>query len=308
MPVNPAELAFFEELSKSPPTKPINELSLCEFRGMADLLLTYTGDPENVNYKDFFIPVRDGSQCRVRIFNHNIGDSPIAICFPGGGYVVDLFEVSAIAYSRVAKYSGIKVAVVNFRLVPEYPFPQAIHDGQDVAQYLFDHAPEFAVDPDNLFVSGISAGAHCATVIANLSKGDSPLKIKRQILINGCYDMTFSNKGYIEYEDQDFLCQQAALDYVFSLWDADEKMMHPIVSPAFNSDFTGISSATIIVSEYDRLRGNSEFYFQQLKDKDAGVEKIVLPRQTHNTMLMRAVMSDGQDPAELVSDIIKQHC
>lgn len=39
---------------------------------------------------------------------------------------------------------------------------------------------------------------------------------------------------------------------------------------------------------------------------DSRVEKIVLPGQTHNTLTMRQVFLDGEDPAHTIAKVIKQ--
>jgi acetyl esterase/lipase len=50
--------------------------------------------------------------------------------------------------------------------------PQAISDVRCAVRYLLTHASTYAIDPSNLFVSGSSAGAHLAALLA-LSSGTS---------------------------------------------------------------------------------------------------------------------------------------
>ena len=307
MRVNTSEQAFFDELAKTPPEKPTHELTLEEFREMADLFSQHAGPASDATYQDFEVPVRDGSSIKVRIFNHDIGNSPILIFFPGCGYVLDLFESNTIACSRIAKYSGIKVALVNYRLAPEHHLPIPINDGLDATKYLIEHADEFELDANNLFVGGMSSGAHTATVISNYSKHDESLKIKRQILVGGIYDLTFSYHEFDEYAEKDLLCTQEAIEYLLTLWGIpDEKLDDPMLSPAFEKDFTGLPPTTLIVGEYDRLRNQTELYHQKLETANMDCEKLVLPGQTHNTYILRGVMTDGEDPAEIIADVIKK--
>lgn len=44
---------------------------------------------------------------------------------------------------------------------------------------------------------------------------------------------------------------------------------------------------------------------QILLEEGVQVEKIVLQGQTHNTIMMRTVLTDGPDPAAVVADVIK---
>ena len=189
MSVNSAELKFFtelEEYAKKNPSKPIEEQTLAEFRQGAGIFLEFAGEPADVSYNDAFISARDGHQIPIRIYNSDIGDnSPVLIMYPGCGYILDLFETNAIACSRIAAHSGIKVAIVNFRLAPEYPLPTAIYDGYDATKYIATHAKEFQIDPAKLFIGGISSGGHCAAVISHLARTDKEFNIFHRVLING---------------------------------------------------------------------------------------------------------------------------
>jgi len=307
MPVNKSEQAFFEELAKVPQGKPVGELSLQEFRQLSDVFNQYTGDAAAVNYRDLQIPVSDGSKLQVRLYNHDMDNAPILVFYPGNGYVINLFEANCIACSRIADYSKVKVAVVNFRRAPEHPLPQPIHDCLDCTKYLVAHSKQFAIDRDKIFIGGISSGAHAAAVISNWVRNDADLPIKRQILVNGSYDSTFSYHEFDEYENEDLLCLPESIDYLMKNWGvASDQWSDPAISPALETNFENLPKTTILVGEYDRVRNHSELYFKRLKAANVDVEKITLQGQTHNTMLLRSVMSDGPDPSKVIADIINR--
>lgn len=77
------------------------------------------------------------------------------------------------------------------------------------------------------------------------------------------------------------------------------------MSPYYEVDFHSFPSTTILCGEYDALRNDSEGYFHKLNTAGVKVEKIILPGQTHNTIMMRAVLSDSTDPAEIIANIAK---
>ena len=63
MTLNQAEIDFFklrEQELQNNPVKPIQDLSLEEYRELVSVFSEYTGEPENVNYKDTTITSRDG--------------------------------------------------------------------------------------------------------------------------------------------------------------------------------------------------------------------------------------------------------
>ena len=191
MPLNRSEQKFFDLLAKREaenPSKPLDEQSIDDFRQPALMLIEFAGKPADVSKKDGFITARDGYQIPIRIFNADIKTpGSVFIIFPGGGYVMNTFEATAVAASRIAKFSRQKVIVVNYRLAPENPMPTSINDAWDATKYIATHPDEFQLDPKKLRIGGLSAGAHCAAVISYLAQNDQQLRIDHQVLLNGAY-------------------------------------------------------------------------------------------------------------------------
>ncbi len=86
-----------------------------------------------------------------------------------------------------------------------------------------------------------------------------------------------------------------------------EDLCNPLINPSFEKDLTDLPKTTMLVSEYDGIRSESEIYYQCLIKAGNQVEKIILPGQTHNTLILRKVMCDGRDPAEVVAEVIKKN-
>lgn len=119
------------------------------------------------------------------------------------------------------------------------------------------------------------------------------------------FDLTQSNHEYDDYEKEDKLCTREAIAFILNYWGIpSEDYNNPLFSPYYEKTFKNFPKTTFIVGEYDGLRNDTEAYFKKLKAISNQVEKIVLPGQTHNTMVMRGVMTDGEDPAYIVAKII----
>lgn len=310
MPLNPVEKEFFAQLVAEQAAKPSSStapLTIEEFRN-GSIFLTHPGKPADVEFIDTTITVRDGYEVPIRIYNSDLKDtSPVLIFYPGCGYVLPLFEVNAIACSRIAAQLKIKVIVVDFRLTPEFPLPISMYDAYDVTCYLASHAQEFGVDPNKIFIGGISSGAHCAATVAFLARDNKNLKIHHQILLNGFFDLTQTNHGYDDYEKEDYLCVRNGLDFLLGQYGIESKdYIKPLYSPYYVTDFSRYPATTIIVGEYDGIRNDSEGYYKKLKSAGVEVNKIILPGQTHNTFIMREIMIDGTDPAEAIANVIKE--
>ena len=74
----------------------------------------------------------------------------------------------------------------------------------------------------------------------------------------------------------------------------------------WEKDLSGLPPTTIMVAEYDGGRSQSEGYAQKLIQAGNHVTKIILPGQTHGTMLYRKALSDGEDPASVAAKQIRK--
>ena len=310
MPLNQSEINFFNLLAQreaANPSKSLEQQSLEEFRQGS--LIEFAGKPADVKKADSHITARDGYSIPIRIFNSDIKiPGPVFILFPGGGYVINTFEETAIAASRIAKFSGIKVIVVNYRLTPENPMPIPINDAFDSTKYIATHPDEFQLDASKLNIGGLSAGAHCAAVISYLSQNDPQLSISQQVLLNGAYDALMKKREYAEYEAQDLMVSREAVDHIFQLWGLNEEQLRsPIYSPYYAEDFSKLPKTTMLIGEFDGMRSDSEAYFKKLKKSGCRVSKKLLLGQCHHTLLLRGVMNEEEDPAKDIAELLRNH-
>ena len=307
MTLNACEKEFFDKVQQeSADAKPITEITLEEFKASAADMLPLAGKAANVAFEDKLVPVRDGSKIQVRIFNYDLeNNSPVLFLFPNGGYSLDFFEATAISASRIAKHAGIRTVAVNYRLAPEHPMPQSAYDGYDVVKYIAQHADEFKINPDRIFVAGLSSGGHCAALISNMQRNDDSFSVYHQITINAWLDLTRSNKEFSTEEAEDKLATPEALELLYRMINLPkERFTDPEISPYFEPDLSNQPKTTMLIAEHDGIRGDSEAYYQRLIAANNEVERIILPGQSHCTMILREALHEGRDPAEVVADVV----
>lgn len=100
-----------------------------------------SGDPPPLlSERDIEIPVRDGSKIFAYVYApvdvEGSSSLPILLFFHGGGFCIgnrhDDWESNRI----IAAKAGIVIVSLEYRLAPEHPFPQAIHDGLDALHWV----------------------------------------------------------------------------------------------------------------------------------------------------------------------------
>ena len=120
---------------------------------------------------------------------------PVTLFFHGGGFVMGNLETHDQPCRCIAKYSENIVIAVDYRLAPEYRFPAALNDAKYILGNLSKFSLPFNLDIDKVIVCGDSAGGNLATVLGiNYSYKILP-KIKGQILIYPCVDLTLSMRS-----------------------------------------------------------------------------------------------------------------
>lgn len=108
----------------------------------------------------------EGSRRTLDIYApREVRGAPIAIFYYGGGWESGDKESYAFVASALAA-QGIVTVVPDYRVYPDARFPDFLHDAALAARWTKDHAGEFGGDPDRLVLSGHSAGAYIAAMLA----------------------------------------------------------------------------------------------------------------------------------------------
>ncbi|MBQ3090365.1 MAG: alpha/beta hydrolase [Oscillospiraceae bacterium] len=93
------------------------------------------------------------------------GSLPVIVSIHGGGYFYGTKETYQYYCMDLAR-RGFAVVNFNYRLAPEWRFPAPLEDTNRLLSWLKEHAAEYSVDINNLFLVGDSAGAQIASQYA----------------------------------------------------------------------------------------------------------------------------------------------
>ena len=86
------------------------------------------------------------------------------------------------------------LAIATYELMPQTRLAAIVEQVREAARHLAWMAPELGADPARFTVSGHSAGAHLASLLAAKAPGDAAMPdlppIKAMLLASGIYDLT----------------------------------------------------------------------------------------------------------------------
>ncbi|MEO8693703.1 MAG: alpha/beta hydrolase [Acidimicrobiales bacterium] len=223
---------------------------------------------------DFVIPGRAGP-IGARVYRPQ-GESPLpaVVYLHGGGWVVGDLDTHDATTSALAARSGCVVVSVDYRLAPEFPFPEGLEDCYDALRFVAEHGEELGVDPKRIAVAGDSAGGNLAAALCLVARERGGPAIAFQLLVYPATDHFGDWPSYTELGDG-----RHGLSLGLMHWFSDHYLLDRAdaedwrASPVRATDFAGLPPALVLTAGYDPLRDEGEAYAARLAQ--AGVATTV---------------------------------
>ncbi|MBN9118731.1 MAG: alpha/beta hydrolase [Planctomycetes bacterium] len=108
----------------------------------------------------------DNQHLQLNMARPKTGDGPFpcVLFVHGGGFRAGSREGYNAQIIRLAQ-QGYVAVTVSYRLAPKYPFPAAVHDTKAAVRWLRANAKKYNIDPNNIGVTGGSAGGTLAQML-----------------------------------------------------------------------------------------------------------------------------------------------
>lgn len=216
----------------------------------------------------------------------------LLVYYHGGGWVCGSVNTHDDVCRKLAQSMGHAVLSVDYRLAPEFAFPEPLNDCVVALRWAHAHAGELGIDASRIAVGGDSAGGNLAAVVANLQ----PVPLKFQMLIYPVTDATRSSQSYqdnatgyrLTANGMKWFCDHYLSSSIGSPTD-------PRVSPLFADAVTLASAppAIVITAEYDPLRDEGEQYAHRLVEAGVACSLTRYYGQVHGFFSMSHFVDDG---------------
>jgi acetyl esterase/lipase len=165
----------------------LDKQRLVETRAAMAAMRPPPGPPaEDVKVWEERIPGRDGApDVRLVITAPKASGSgrPGILHVHGGGYVMGTAEMTADSDAAYARNFGAVCVSVDYRLAPETPHPGPVEDCYAGLAWLHRNAAALGVDPNNIAVTGESAGGGLAAALVLLARDRKEVPVAFQHLV-----------------------------------------------------------------------------------------------------------------------------
>lgn len=205
---------------------------------------------------------------------------PAILWIHGGGYVMGSAAQDDAIGRRLAANVGAVVAVVDYRLAPEHPFPTPLHDCHDALVWLAE-LPE--VDAERIAIAGASAGGGLGAALALLARDRDRVQPVAQVLEYPMLDDRTVQRR--ELDDLDVrLWDQRANAFAWQAYTGLEPGLPEVSSlaaPARNDRLSGLPPAWIGVGSLDLFHDECIAYAERLRAAGVDCELVVVDGAFH---------------------------
>ena len=300
MPLDPDLEGFLElaELGRlSGKSQPMHALSVQQARDEFEQTSQVLDPcpPGAIEVTELSIPTRDGQPMSARLYRSSSQQfdlQPAVLYFHGGGYVVGSLDSHDSICRRLAASGQQAVLAPAYRLAPQAPFPTAVDDALDAANWLAEHAAQLNIDNRRVSVAGDSAGATLATVLA-ISAVLQPqliqLRPKAQLLFYPVTDASRQRPSHQRY-GEGFLLESETLQWFYQHYSADpEQLKDWRISPLLTPDLQALAPAYVSLAEYDPLFDEGLAYAERLSATGTNVTLNIQHGLTHDFLRMSGI-------------------
>ena len=221
---------------------------------------------------------------------------PVLIYFHGGGFVFGSRDSHDAPCRHLAREGDCIVVSVDYRMAPEFPFPQPVEDCWAATTWIAGQIERFGGDAERIAVGGDSAGANLAAVMCLMAQRDGGPQFVHQLLIYPATDLSRSFASHEDLADGYRLTKPLIdwfMDHYFS--GKERNRRHELCSPLYADSLAGLPPAFLVSAGYDPLKDEDAAYFEKLRADGVEARHEHYPGMIHGFISMGGFIDTGID-------------
>ncbi|NUR59508.1 MAG: alpha/beta hydrolase [Catenulispora sp.] len=224
---------------------------------------------------------------------HGTGqESPVLLCFHGGGYVGGSMFTHRKMFAHLAKAIGARALVIDYTLVPEGgAFPRPVVEGLTAYRWLLEQG----VAAQRIMVVGDSAGGHLAVTVQVRARAEEVPLPAGTMLISPWTDLEVTGKSMDSNKDHDALFTKQWIKDMAAAFLGGGDPRDPAAAPLY-ADLTGFGPVAIQVGDREMLLDDSRMFADHARQAGIDVRLEEFAGQQH-TFQMAAGLAPEADEA-----------
>lgn len=225
------------------------------------------------------------------------GDAlPVLIYLHGGGFVFGSRDSHDTPCRYLAREADCLVISVDYRMAPEFPFPQPVEDCWAAVTWIMENIGALGGSGSRVAIGGDSAGGNLAAVMCLLARQSGGPDFAHQLLIYPATDLSRGFPSHGELSDGYRLTKPLIdwfMDHYFS--GSEQDRQHVQASPLFADDLSGLPPALVISAGYDPLKDEGAAYCDKLVAHGVAATHRHYPGMIHGFISMGGFIDTGID-------------
>ena len=218
----------------------------------------------------------------------------------GGGYVFGGLDSHREIAWRLAKQTGQRVLLLDYRLAPEHQFPAPVDDAYAAYCWLLGEG----YSAENLIVAGDSAGGGLAIALALKLKDEGVQLSSALVLMSPWADLTLSGATIDANDASDVMLSRGALQRFADIYLGDQDAAHPYASPLFG-DLSGLPRTYVIVGDGEVLRSDSDRLAKGIEAAGGEISLKVWPGMMHVFPVAARLIPEGRQAIQDIGHFIE---
>ncbi len=262
--------------------------------------------PDTIEIADHFVGL-EGREIGIRIYRpRGLARPPVILYFHGGGFFVGSYVSHDMQTWQMARGTEACVISVNYRRLPESPYPAAMDDAFEILQWVARSAEFLEVDTDRIAIAGDSAGGQITASLAIRARDRGGPALRYQALLYPMLDVDFTRPSYVA--DRDPLCRRATLlncwnSYLQNRLDLND----PHAIPMRVESMDGLPPAYVMTTEFDALRDEAYAYAERLRDAGIHVDFSDVKGNVHSLLRATPVSQAAREEVARLHACLKDH-
>ena len=217
----------------------------------------------------------------------------------GGGYVFGGLDSHREIGWRLAKETGRRVLLLDYRLAPEHHFPAPVEDAYAAYHWLLEqsHAAQ------QIVVAGDSAGGGLALALALKLKDEGVTLPEALVLLSPWADLTLSGATIDANDGTDVMLSRGAVQRFADIYLNGQDAAHPYASPVLG-DLSGLPRTYVIVGSGEVLRSDSDRLVEGINSAAGQVDIEVWPDMMHVFPIMARLIPEGKKAIKNIAQFL----
>lgn len=243
-------------------------------QGPMELLYAMQRSDKTLRVSRVSAPRPDGSRMRMLLYSPagETGTTPCLYFLHGGGFAFNAAPHHFALARELARTSGVRVAMPDYRLAPRHTFPAAHEDALAGYQWLLQNAGALHIDPAKIAAAGDSAGGNLAAALCLMAREKNLPMPCAQMLLYPVLDARMNSESYRQFTDTP-MCNSRDMAKYFAMYAPSETAApREWLSPAESVSLQGMPRTYIETAEFDCLRDEGAAYAARLADEGVACE------------------------------------